>query len=245
MFLPGFIPIPVVTGYPGDIFLFTIWVFSFELQEYLGMIPNRLLKSLAFVACLSVSQFGAAQVEVTDSMNQIFSLAESKLSEFFPPGAQTGFQDQYVYRFYEATGVYLAFGEGNVYLLGGAFGEAIVEAGSISFVLNTLDAYTAPIDTGGVDLWNLTISGTVNTGFVSVGFDQITLNDIPAPDLNDTEEINQEIVNSLEGIATGLTSIQISVVNNSENQRTFDVTFSATVQGVLTYSYNLRYDYTR
>lgn len=203
---------------------------------------SRILKSFAFVACLAVSPFASAQTEVTDAMNDVFQLAESKLAEFFPPGAQTLFQDQYVYRYYEATGIYLAFGDGRVFLLGGAFGGEVVDVGSISLVRATLDAYEPAPE---FDLWTLTISGTVNTGFITVDFDQIGLTNVPAPDLSNTEEINQEIVSSLEGIATGLQSIQITVVNNTDTRRTFDVTFTATVQGTLTYTYMLRYDYNR
>ena len=95
---------------------------------------------------------GAAP-EITATMNAIFAAAESKLATIFPPGQATQIQDQYVYRFYPSTGVYLAFADSKVYLLGGQFGGAIVEAGTLQFVLDTLESYPAPgTGTGSVDL---------------------------------------------------------------------------------------------
>lgn len=182
---------------------------------------------------------------VTASMTQIFELAESKLSEFFPPGAVTLFLDNYVYRFYESTGVYLAFADGNVFLLGGGFGQAVVDAGAISSVLTALDAYeVSGGGTGGVDLWNLSITGTVNTFGTTVNFSGINLASVPAPDLDNTSAVTDEINSTLSGVATSISSIAITVVNNTSTQRTFDVTFNAVANG-LSISYNLRYDYTQ
>ncbi|GJM13532.1 MAG: hypothetical protein DHS20C12_19350 [Pseudohongiella sp.] len=184
----------------------------------------------------------ASTVEVTASMESIFALAESKLADYFPPGAVTQFLENYVYRYYESTGVYMAFADGNVFLLGGGFGEAVVSAGSISSVLSALEVFEVSID--GTDLWNLNISGTVSVLGNAVSFAGIDLASIPAPDLDNTSEINQEITTTLEGVATGISSISITVINNSSTQRTFDVEFDATANGI-DVSYNLRYDYTK
>ena len=183
---------------------------------------------------------------VTAEMQSIFSLAESRLSQYFPPGAVTAFLDNYVYRYYESTGIYLAFADGNVYLLGGAFGDQIVNAGTQSFVATELTNY--PTTSANLGDWDLTISGTVDTGFVSVAFSDITLTDIPAPEVDDFDAIEQELETTLEGVVASFGSVQTTVINNSTNRRTFDVEFSATVNssGVsLSYTYKLRYDYTR
>lgn len=191
---------------------------------------------------------GGSAPEVTANMNAIFAAAESKLAAIFPPGQQTQFQDQYVYRYYPNTGVYLAFADNNVYLLGGQFGGAIVSVGSIQFVLNELESLPDPgtgSGGGSAELWDLTISGTFDTSFVQgLSFSGITLTDIPAPDLSNTQEINEEIFTTLEGVASGISSISITVVENSANRRAFDVSFAATTQAG-SVSYNLRYDYTR
>lgn len=198
----------------------------------------------------STSTSCTSQPVVTASMNSLFQLAESKLAEFFPSGAITLFLENYVYRFYPSTGVYLAFAGDNVYLLGGPFGNAVVEAGSISTVLSALEVYQ-PANTGGsgsgsADLWTLTISGSFNTTFIqNLAFSGITVNNIPAPDLNNTSAINQEINSTLSGVATNISSISVTVVNNTSSRRTFDVRFNATLAGAGTVTYNLRYDYTK
>ena len=70
------------------------------------------------------------------------------------------------------------------------------------------------------------------------------MTDIPAPDLSNTDEINEEITTTLAGVATGISSISINVVENSANRRIFEVSFSANTQAG-SVSYDLRYDYTR
>ncbi len=201
------------------------------------------------VAAQPVAAQSDTQPTVTDAMNTVFALAELKAPQYFTGGADTQFFENYVYRLYPATGIYLAFAGDNVFLLGGAFGEAIVDAGSISSVTTALEAMETPsVDSSG--LWDLTISGTVtNTAFgvgTTVDFQGLVINDIPAPDLNNTDEINQEINASLEGVVSGISEIVISVENNSDTQRTFTVTFNAVspTPGV-TISYNLTYNYVR
>lgn len=188
----------------------------------------------------------------TDAINQIFALAESKLPQIFTSGAITLTFEQYVYRFYPDTSVYLAFTNDTAFLLGGAFGQSLVNIGSVSTVLTSLEALEVEVATGGstgggsADLWNLSISGSFNSSLVqNIAFAGINLAGIPAPDLNDTNAVNNEIGSSLAGIATGLSAFSITVVNNTDTRRTFDVSFSATLSGLGAVTYNLRYDYTR
>lgn len=183
-------------------------------------------------------------------INEIFALAESKLPTIFPSGAVTLTFEKYLYRFYSSTSVYLAFAGNAVYLLGGSFGDVIVNIGAADKVLASLEALEVEVTTGGgsgsATLWNLSISGSLNTPFVqNVAFSGIAIPNVPAPNLNNTNEVNDEIVNSLAGIASGIGSISITVVNNSDARRTFDVNFNATLPGLGAVTYNLRYDYTR
>lgn len=196
----------------------------------------------------------SSPVTVSSAMASVFSLAESKVPEYFPGGAITLAFQEYVYRFYPATGIYLAMANNNVFLLGGAFGNAIVDAGSISGVISQLEAIQVDTTPGAggsnPQLWDLLISGTVTTSTFGIGntinFQGLAANDVPAPDLANTEEINQEIISSLDGIATGISNIVITVVNNSDSRRTFNVSFSAqAVAPGVSISYQLTYDYTR
>lgn len=225
-------------------------VAGIDLSPFYGQMSGS--KVSDSTVCDSSSNPDPAGPVITELMNQVFALAETKLPEFFPAGVVTLTLENYVYRFYPETSVYLAFADDTVFLLGGAFGEAIVNVGPISAVLSTLEGLDTP-DTGtgsgvgtSIDLWTLTISGTFNTPVISnVSFAGITIADVPAPDLDDTQGINTEINSTLAGVASGISSISITVVNNSETQRTFDVSFNATVAGFGAVTYNLRYDYTR
>lgn len=208
-------------------------------------------KHLVAIVALLASQAAFTQTtpQVTATMTSIFELAEQKVPKYFPGGAITAFFENYVYRFYTSTGIYVAFADGNVYLMGGVFGNSITNVGSLSFVQSTLQSMPTPSTGGGstptVQLWNLTISGSIQTPFIPVAFSGITLNGVPAPDLSNTNQVNQEITSTLSGVATGIGSIKITVVNNTSTRRTFDVMFSATLTGFGAVTYNLRYDYTQ
>lgn len=184
-----------------------------------------------------------AAPEITSEMNAVFTLAESKLGKLFPAGAETQTLDQYVYRFYKSTGIYLAFADGNVLLLGGEFGDAIVNVGSISFVTSELEKL--PNLGGASDVWNLNISGSFDTSLIqNLTFGGINIPGVPAPDLGDSQAISQEITNTLAGVASNIGAITLQVVEDSASRRTFDVSFTATTSiGQVTY--NLRYEYTR
>jgi hypothetical protein len=217
-------------------------------QAFLGQLKGSKTSNNSTCSATSTS----SDPVVTELMTQVFALAETKLPEFFPGGAITLTLDNYVYRFYQQTSVYLAVADGAVFLLGGAFGDAIVNAGPLSTVLATLETYETPT-TGGTapqppaaTLWNLTISGSFNSSFLqNIDFAGINVANIPAPDLNDTNAITSEINSSLAGVASGISSIAITVVNNSESRRTFDVSFNANLASLGAVTYNLRYDYTR
>lgn len=264
---------------------------------------------------------------VTQEMNTVFDLAESKLADLFPSGAVTQFQEDYVYRLY-STGIYLAFQGGNVFLLGGSFGDSITEAGSISSVISYLNgpsittemqdmfslleskfatlfpsggitttlgdavirswassgitvtirdgavfvrggsfgsvdvsagtiaavvnqvnnpAPTGGGSTGGGSTGNdftLTITGSINVLGIAQVFPNIVVENIAAPDAASTQAIENAITTQLEGVANGVSSIQFTVINNSADQVTFDVSFNATLNGI-SVSYQLRYDYKR
>lgn len=182
---------------------------------------------------------------VTADMNAIFELAESRLPALFPPGSATLFQDQYVYRFYANTGIYLAFLGDSVLLLGGSFGNQIVNVGNTSFVLselNKLPAAGSGVDSS--DLWNLSITGNIAVLGITQSFSGLTLAGVPAPDLENVQEINEQVQTTLADVASNIGTISIDVLTNAASERSFRVQFSATANGIAV-SYDLTYLYTR
>lgn len=181
----------------------------------------------------------------TADMNAIFELAESRLPALFPPGSATLFQDQYVYRFYANTGIYLAFSGDSVLLLGGSFGNEIVNVGNTSFVLSELNKIPAPgggIE--GVELWNLSITGNVVVLGITQSFSNLSLEGVPAPDLENVQEINEQVQTTLADVASSIGQISIDVLTNTASERSFRVQFSATANGI-SVSYDLTYLYTK
>ncbi len=143
---------------------------------------------------------GGSNPQVTTNMNAIFAAAESKLAAIFPPGQQTQFQDQYVYRYYPNTGVYLAFADNNVYLLGGSsVVRSSVSDPSSSFSMNWNPCLIRVPVVVAAQSYGFDHIRNLRYQFCSgLSFSGITLTDIPAPDLSNTQEINEEIFTTLK-----------------------------------------------
>lgn len=60
-----------------------------------------------------------------DAANQLMDFAEVYYPEYFPSHPDTGSAKGYLYRYYDATGVYLGVRDGQVYVLGGVFGDDV------------------------------------------------------------------------------------------------------------------------
>lgn len=86
----------------------------------------------------------------------------------------------------------------------------------------------------------MTISGEIITFGVGAAF-EVTIQNILAPSPSDTAEITQVIEDTVEGVS-GITNLQITIINNTADRITFDVSFEAQQSGV-TVQMNLRYDY--
>ncbi|MES2606105.1 MAG: hypothetical protein V4603_14315 [Pseudomonadota bacterium] len=80
------------------------------------------------------------QLQVSDAALQVFALAESLYPELFARGGEVLTTQGYRYRFYAGTGIYVGLKDEQIYLLGGAFGNAIVNKGSVTEVLTFLQA---------------------------------------------------------------------------------------------------------
>ncbi len=100
-----------------------------------------------------------------------------------------------------------------------------------------------PIEVPDVDIsgnYDLTITGEIITFGVAAEFG-LTIENIVAPSPSDTGEITQVIEDTVSGVS-GITDLQITIVNNTEERITFDVSFTAQ-QGGVEVTMNLRYDY--
>ena len=98
----------------------------------------------AISALRSQSQaISAVAVSPQDAAEQLMDFAESRFPQFFPRHSLTQSAAPFAYRYYSETGIYLgvvvaADGQGNVYVMGGAFGGAPAYVGPLS-------AYITPV----------------------------------------------------------------------------------------------------
>jgi len=126
--------------------------------------------------------------------------------------------------------------------------QAVLDAGVVlpASVTVLIDASDIPVDVGGStggDItgdFDLTVSGEVITLGIGTEFSAIITN-IVAPTPSDTAEVQKVIEESIAGLSN-IQNLIVTIVNNTSDRITFDVSFDANQSGV-TVSFKLRYDY--
>jgi hypothetical protein len=73
-----------------------------------------------------------------DQSKTAMDLAIELYPDLFPGGSEVRTTSGYLYRFFPATGIYVGFKEGQIYLFGGIFGNQIVSKGPVASVVATL-----------------------------------------------------------------------------------------------------------
>lgn len=178
-------------------------------------------------------------------INELFAAAQAKLAQYFPSSANAANQtlDDYIYRFYPSTGIYLAINNGEVYVMGGAFGDAPLKQGSIANILTELGKINVDVPAAAEGDYKLVVTGSIQTSGVSFAFPAVTIDKIAAPASSDIDGIRDAVKNALKDINfTGV--IDVSEVSSSSNGISFRVAFTGTSSGV-SIAYNLLYTYTK
>lgn len=221
---------------------------------------SKLLYGFVLSLSLLASSASFAQTLSTDAQTML-DLAEELFAKIFKDGSALKETSGYVYRYYPSSGAYLGFKDGKVYTVGGPFGTALKERGSISQVTVALNNHKTEIglNAGDIDVGNgtndpditgdftLVIDGTVSVvvgGFATspTAF-SVTIEDIAGPDPTDTDEITDVINDTLDDV-TGVQDVEIVVTNNTSSRITFTVSFTAVQNGV-NVEMELEYDYTK
>ena len=135
----------------------------------------------------------ADAADALDAANQLMDYAETWFPDYFPEHAATGSALRYTYRAY-STGIYLGVRDGQVYVLGGAFGSEVLHVGALTDfitprprVLSTLcaaagatqDVYTTPAAAVGRNA-GVTLAGC-NGAIASVRWQQTAGPTVPLP----------------------------------------------------------------
>ena len=205
----------------------------------------------------STTGCGAVTTPAPDmtKINELFALAQTKLAQYFPASANAVNQtlDDYIYRFYPSTGIYLAINNGEIYVMGGSFGDTPLPQGNIETILSELAKINVDVDvpSAAEGDYKLVISGSVSTSVagvtIPVTFPAITIEKIAAPSSSDIDGIRDAVKAALKDI-NFVGTIDVSEVSSSSSALSFRIKFSGTVtsQGTtVTSSYDLLYTYTK
>ena len=100
---------------------------------------KALLAALTLTLLLSFTPVCHAADNLTN-FNTICDWAETTLPDYFSPmGVQTFETSGYLIRYYENTNTYVGTINGNFYILGGAFGNEVVNAGTMEYLLTLIN----------------------------------------------------------------------------------------------------------
>jgi hypothetical protein len=132
-----------LTFRPLIIFAF-LTTFSFSVQSQDSALPGT----------------EVADSEVGTDANTLVTLASQQFPDIFASATSWRLYSGIYYKFYATTGVYLGIGDGQVYVLGGQFGNEVVGVGSVASVITALGGTSS--SAGTTSFTNLKSASTVN-----------------------------------------------------------------------------------
>jgi hypothetical protein len=97
----------------------------------------------SFFSCASFAQ--TAPLALDTQSKAVMDLAIELYPTIFPNGSEVGSYQGYLYRFFAGTGVYAGFKDGQVFLMGGIFGNQITSKGTATSVLAMLQDVKAKL----------------------------------------------------------------------------------------------------
>lgn len=116
----------------------------------------------------TAAQTGSTTPTVSTSAQSVFDLAAELYPTMFGNGSALGSYQGYVYKYFAGSGIYVGIKDDRIYTLGGVYGSAITEQGSVGAVLNLLQTTKANAQkpstpsTGGSSSSGLDTSGKAN-----------------------------------------------------------------------------------
>lgn len=177
-------------------------------------------------------------------INELFKLAQQNFAQYFPSSANATNQtlDGFIYRAYP-NGIYLAINNGDVYVMGGTFGNEPAKQGSLEAILSELTGTKVDIPAIPEGDYKLTVSGTISTFGFNTAFPAVVIDKIDAPKSSDIDDIRKAVKEALKDI-NFVGEINVSEVKSSGAEFSFRIEFDGTASGV-TVGYKLLYVYTK
>ncbi|NRF67639.1 hypothetical protein HLB44_11650 [Aquincola sp. S2] len=114
----------------------------------------------ALAAPAATSSQAAAAVDPALEATQLFNFAEANYPQLFPSHRPDMATENWRYRFYPETGIFLVVSDGRIFVLGGSFGEQVKYIGLAADVLNPPPNVVAKVVTPAVGKigWNLAVT---------------------------------------------------------------------------------------
>jgi len=195
----------------------------------------------------------AAETPTTDpaKVAELFEEAQKKLAQYFPAtdAASTQTLDGYTYRYYPSTQIYLAINNGEVYVMGGGFGDEPQNQGSVNMVLAELEQMSVSVPDTEIPEGNstLVITGKVGALGVLTDLPATTIEDLPMPDENDLDGVREAVLEQYKD--AGITGdITVTLISSSSDSIVFNIKFngSTTTAGfTVVQTYDVIYTYTK
>ncbi len=180
---------------------------------------------------------------------QLFDEAQKKLAQYFPASAnaQTQTVDGYTYRFYPSTNIYLAINNGDIYVMGGQFGNTPIKQGPLEAILSELTKMQVSIPEIPQGNATLVLTGTVGAMGINTNIGSITIDNIPMPDSDDVDDVRESVREQYKD--AGITgNINVTLISSSSNKIVFNIKFNGAItqQGfTITQNYDITYTYTK
>lgn len=180
---------------------------------------------------------------------QLFDEAQKKLAQYFPASAnaQTQTVDGYTYRFYPSTNIYLAINNGDIYVMGGQFGNTPVKQGPLEAILSELSKMQVTIPEIPSGNATLVLTGTVGALGINTSIGSITIDNIPMPSEGDVDKVRDAVREQYKD--SGITgNINVTLISSSSSRIVFNIKFNGSVTQsgfTITQNYDITYTYTK
>ncbi len=217
-------------------------------QKWLGQFSGSKV-STSTTGCGSTTTTPTPTPVDPTKVAQLFDEAQKKLAQYFPASAnaQTQTVDGYTYRFYPSTNIYLAINNGDIYVMGGQFGNTPIKQGPLEAILSELSKMQVSIPEIPSGNATLVLTGTVGAMGINTSIGSITIDNIPMPGENDVDKVRDQVREQYKD--SGITgNINVTLISSSSSRIVFNIKFNGSVTQsgfTITQNYDITYTYTK
>ena len=183
-------------------------------------------------------------------IEQVFTQAQQKLAQYFPAASASTTQTNgdYTYRFYQGTGIYLAINNGEVYVMGGAFGNQPIKQGALETILSALTNIQVSLPETSSSNATLVVTGRAGVQGILIAIPSLTIDNVPMVTGSDVDSVKAEVEKQTRDAGVVATNIVVTPISSSSSQTVFNLSYNGAVTQsgfTLNQVYDLTYTYTK